>query len=90
MGANVNELETRVKKLEGQVQSIEQAFPLNEFGLPNYAGHNQEHKDSAEESKNTKEYKKAVTLKLLQGAAGLLITLIGFGIGPYISSKLGN
>lgn len=65
-----------------QRELFESAFPLNDRGKPDYAAHYQQHFRMTREENDMSEYKKAATLRLLQGAVGLILTLIGFGLLP--------
>lgn len=71
-------------------EKVEGAFPLDDRGLPDYGTHKSHHVAIAESDKAMGEYRKAITMRLLQGAVGLLITILGFGLGPYFSKILGG
>lgn len=71
-------------------EKVEAAFPSDQFGRPDYGAHKAHHQAIEESNKAMGEYKRAITLRLLQGAVGLLITILGFGLGPYLSKLLGN
>lgn len=71
-------------------QLVEGAFPVDERGLPDYGQHKTHHQAIAESDRAMGEYKRAITMRLLQGAVGLLITILGFGLGPYFSKILGG
>ena len=86
-GAMLNRL---LQELTHHKQLIEGAFPLDERGLPDYGAHKSHHIAIAESDKAMGEYKKAITMRLLQGAVGLLITILGLGLGPYFSKILGG
>lgn len=83
----VRRIETR---LEHHIEKVEGAFPLDERGLPDYGQHKVDHTDIKESRQAMGEYKRAITLRLLQGAVGLLITILGFGLGPYFTKLLGG
>lgn len=70
-------------------EKVEGAFPLDDRGLPDYGGHKAQHLAIAASDKAMGEYKRAVTTRLLQGAIGLLLTLLTFGIGPAIRDVIG-
>lgn len=86
-GEILRRLET---KLDHHVEKVEGAFPLDERGLPDYGVHKAHHQAITESDKAMGEYKRAITTRLLQGAVGLLITILGFGLGPYFSKILGG
>lgn len=86
-GEILRRIETR---LDHHIEKVEGAFPLDERKLPDYAAHKAHHVAIAESDKAMGEYKKAITMRLLQGAVGLLITILGFGLGPYFSKILGG
>lgn len=71
-------------------QLVEGAFPVDERGLPDYGQHKTHHQAIAESDRAMGEYKRAITMRLLQGAVGLLVTILGFGLGPYLSKILGG
>lgn len=83
-----------LKRLEIELkyhkQSVESAFPLDDRGAPDYYGHKQVHVKISEDEKALREYKRAVTLRLIQGGVGVLLTLLGFGFMPYIKTILAN
>lgn len=74
---------------EHHQEKVEGAFPLDDRGLPDYGGHKAQHLAIAANDKAMGEYKRAVTTRLLQGAIGLLLTLLTLGIGPAIREVLG-
>ena len=78
------------QELAHHKQLIEGAFPLDDRGLPDYGTHKAHHKAIADSDKAMGEYKRAITARLLQGAVGLIITILGFGLGPYFSKILGG
>lgn len=86
-GEILRRIETR---LDHHVEKVEGAFPLDERGLPDYGVHKSHHVAIAESDKAMGEYKRAITTRLLQGVVGLLITILGFGLGPYFSKILGG
>lgn len=73
-----------------RIEMIEDTFPLDDRGRPDYHLVKEHHTDVRESKKAMNEYKRAITLRLLQGAVGLLITILGFGLGPYFSKILGG
>lgn len=77
----LTELQMHKEKLEG-------AFPLDERGNPDYAKHKAQHQDISREKEEMIEYKKAVTLRLLQGGVGLIIMLISMALAPNIRELL--
>lgn len=85
-GEVLRRIETR---LDHHIEKIEGAFPLDERKLPDYAAHKAHHQAIEESNKAMGEYKRAITMRLLQGAVGLLITILGLGLGPYFSKILG-
>lgn len=87
VGDVVRRIETR---LDHHIEKVEGGFPLDERGLPDYGRHKAHHQAIAESDKAMGEYKRAITMRLLQGAVGLLITILGFGLGPYFSKILGG
>lgn len=90
LDANGEVLRRLESKLDHHVEKVEGAFPLDERGLPDYGAHKAHHLAIAVSDKAMGEYKRAITLRLLQGAVGLLITILGFGLGPYFSKILGG
>ena len=83
-----------LKRLEIELkyhkQSVESAFPLDDRGNPDYYGHKQVHVKFSDDEKALREYKRAVTLRLIQGGVGVILTLIGFGFAPYLRSFLNS
>ena len=86
-GEILRRIETR---LDHHVEKVEGAFPLDERGLPDYGVHKAHHQVIAESDRAMGEYKRAITMRLLQGAVGLLVTILGFGLGPYLTKLLGG
>lgn len=71
-------------------QMVEGAFPVDDRGLPDYGGHKRHHMDIIESNRAMGEYKRAVTLRLLQGGIGLVLTVLSFGLGPYVMKLIGG
>lgn len=65
-------------------QLIENAFVLDDRGQPDYGNHKRHHIEIDQTEKRMNEYKKAVTLRLLQGGVGIFLTILGLGIGQYV------
>ena len=86
---DMQQLNARVTRVEGDVERIKTAFVPNDRGVEDYDGHRKEHAANAEEEKAMSELKIGATKKIVMGLIGLVITLIGFGIGPYVRSLLG-
>lgn len=86
-GEILRRIETR---LDHHIEKVEGAFPLDDRGLPDYGRHKAHHQAITESDKAMGEYKRAITMRLLQGAVGLLVTILGFGLGPYLSKVLGG
>jgi hypothetical protein len=78
------------QELAHHKQLIEGAFPADERGLPDYGRHKAQHLAITKSDESMGEYKRAITMRLLQGAVGLIITILGFGLGPYFSKILGG
>ena len=86
---DMQQLNARVARVEGDVERIKTAFVLNDRGVEDYDGHRKEHVANVQEEKAMSELKIGATKKIVMGLIGLVITLIGFGIGPYVRSLLG-
>lgn len=86
-GAMLNRL---LQEMSHHKQLIEGAFPLDDRGLPDYGRHKAQHLAITKSDESMGEYKRAITMRLLQGAVGLLITILGFGLGPYFSKIFGG
>lgn len=86
-GAILKELRAEVLR---RLEMLEDTFPLDERGRPDYHLVKEHHTDVRDSKKAMNEYKKAITLRLLQGVIGLLITILGFGLGPYAAKLLGG
>lgn len=69
---------------------LEGAFPFDERGQPDYGRHKQHHMAIIESDKAMGEYKRAVTMRLLQGGIGILLAVFGLGVGPYITKLIGD
>ena len=87
---DMHQLNARVSRVEGDVERIKTAFVLNDRGAEDYDGHRKEHAANAQEEKAMADLKIGATKKIVMGLIGLAITLIGFGIGPYVRSILGG
>lgn len=90
LDANGEVLRRLESKLDHHIEKVEGAFPVDELGRPDYSQHKVDHTDIRESKKAMGEYKRAITMRLLQGAVGLVITILGFGLGPYFSKILGG
>lgn len=86
---DMQQLNARVARVEGDVERIKTAFVLNDRGAEDYDGHRKEHAAHAGEEKAMADLKIGATKKIVIGLIGLAITLIGFGIGPYVRNLLG-
>ena len=90
---DLRDLNLRMAAVESDVAQLKTAFPHNDLGREDYDGHRKDHhtrmKAAEEDARAMAELKNAATKRLLVGAIGLAITVIGFGIGPYVRSLLG-
>ena len=59
------------------------------IGGKDYEGHRLFHRARTDEAKAMEGFKLDATKKILLGVVGIVMTLIGFGIGPYLRSLLG-
>jgi outer membrane murein-binding lipoprotein Lpp len=91
---DLRDLNLRVAAVESDVAQLKTAFPHNDLGREDYDGHRKDHyhrtKAAEEDARAMSELKNAATKRLLVGAIGLAITVIGFGLGPYVRSILGG
>lgn len=91
--SDTQQLNARMAAVEADVDKLKTAFVLNDLHAPDYDGHRKDHyqrtKAAEEDARAMSELKNAATKRLLVGAIGLAITVIGFGIGPYVRNLLG-
>lgn len=87
---DMQQLNNRLARVEGDVELLKTAFPSNDIGGKDYDGHRLYHRARAEEAKAVEGFKLDATRKIILGAIGIVMTLIGFGIGPYLRSLLGG
>lgn len=81
----LEELKTLRKELVSR-EDFHAAFPLNTLGRPDVDGHRTDHEQRMTSAKNLENYKTKVVEKLLlYGVTGIL-TVFGFGFGPYVQS----
>ena len=91
---DLRDLSLRMAAVESDVAQLKTAFPHNDLGREDYDGHRKDHykrtKAAEEDARALAELKNAATKRLLVGAIGLAITVIGLGLGPYLRSILGG
>ena len=85
---NGYKLQQIIADLKDHKDKIEGAFPLDDRGHPNYSLHKTQHQELTREQEDMIEYKKAITLRLLQGGIGLIITIISIAIFPNLRELL--
>ena len=86
---DMQQLNARVARVEGDVERIKTAFVLNDRGAEDYDGHRLFHRARTDEAKAMQDFKFDATKKILLGVVGIVMALIGFGAGPYLRSLLG-
>jgi hypothetical protein len=90
---DLRDLNLRMAAVESDVAQLKTAFPHNDLGREDYDGHRKDHytrtKAAEDDARALAELKNAATKRLLVGAIGLAITVIGLGLGPYLRSLLG-
>ena len=91
---DVQQLNARMSAVEADVDKLKTAFIHNDLGREDYDGHRKDHyrrtKAAEDDARALAELKNAATKRLLVGAIGLAITVIGLGLGPYLRSILGG
>ena len=87
---DVQQINIRLARVESDVERIKTAFRTNDLGLSDYDGHRLDHRTRGEEARAMQEFKFDATKKILLGVIGVVMTLIGFGIGPYLRNLLGG
>ena len=65
--------------LEKHIHSIHRAFPRNDLDEPDFDGHRTYHIERKEDKMKVEVYKQSITNKILQGAAGFILMLVGLG-----------
>lgn len=90
---DLRDLHLRMAAVESDVAQLKTAFPHNDLGREDYDGHRKDHyqrlRAAEDDARALAELKNAATKRLLVGAIGLAITVIGLGLGPYVRSLLG-
>lgn len=90
---DVQQLNNRLARVEGDVERIKTAFVLNDLHAPDYDGHRKDHferskaaEDAAQTMRVLKTDATKILLKwLLTVAAGIFM----LGIGPYLRGLMG-
>jgi hypothetical protein len=72
-------IKTVDSKLDKHTSSVHRAFPRNDLGEPEFDGHRHYHVDRIQDRRKVEQYKQSVTMKILQGAAGFILMLLGLG-----------
>ena len=89
---DLRSLNARMAAVESDVAQLKTAFIHNDLGREDYDGHRKDHyqrtRAAEEDARALAELKNAATKRLLVGAIGLAITVIGLGLGPYVRSLL--
>lgn len=91
---DVQQLNVRMAAVEADVDKLKTAFVLNDLNTPDYDGHRKDHyqrsKAAEDEAQTMRELKAGATKKILLGLLGAAMTLISFGLLPYLRSLLGG
>lgn len=90
---DVQQLNIRMARLEGDVANIKTAFALNDRGSEDYDGHRRVHyrqdKEAEESEKAMSELKAGATKQLLKWVLTAAVGVFALGIGPYLRGLLG-
>ena len=90
---DVQQLNHRLARVEGDVERIKTAFILNDRGSEDYDGHRKDHFErskAAEDAAQTmRELKTDATRSLLKWLLTIAAGIFMLGIGPYLRGLMG-
>ena len=72
------------QKLDKHISGVHRAFPRNDLEEPDFDGHRTYHVGKIDERRRVDDYKQSITVKILQGAVGFVLMLIGLGFASWI------
>ena len=90
---DVQQLNNRLARVEGDVERIKTAFVLNDLHAPDYDGHRKDHFErskAAEDAAQTMRVLKTdATRSLLKWLLTIAAGIFMLGIGPYLRGLMG-
>lgn len=90
---DVQQLNTRLVRVEGDVALLKTAFPVNDIGNKDYEGHRKDHFErskAAEDAAQAMRVLKAdATRNLLKWLLTIAAGIFMLGIGPYLRGLMG-
>ena len=90
---DVQQLNNRLARVEGDVERIKTAFVLNDLHAPDYDGHRKDHFErskAAEDAAQTMRVLKTdATKSLLKWLLTIAAGIFMLGIGPYLRGLMG-
>lgn len=87
---DVQQLNVRLGRVETELVNIKSAFIRNDLGEPDYESHR---KDIVEKARNVvamDSYKQEATRKIVGWLVAAILTLMGYGLIPYLRSITGG
>lgn len=90
---DVQQLNNRLARVEGDVELLKTAFPVNDIGGKDYDGHRKDHFErskAAEDAAQTMRVLKTdATRSLLKWLLTIAAGIFMLGIGPYLRGLMG-
>lgn len=83
------DIEKRLQQLENEIKMIRRAFVVNEFGDPDYYGHNDAHKKDMRRSREVDGLKMDATKWIVYGILSLAFGALGMGITTWLQKVAG-
>ena len=77
-----------LREIQGNQQGYMSAFPLDDVGEPDYAGHRQAHKASIARAAAHSTYTTGLTKTILEWGLKLLLGAIGLGFFNLLATKI--
>lgn len=70
-------------KLDRHIGSVHRAFPRNDLEEPDFDGHRAYHVGKIAERRRVDDYKQSITSRILQGAVGFILMILGLGAASW-------
>lgn len=80
--------EDRQREILEKLSNIESAFPKDELGNPDFAGHRRVHKDQISAQENFEASRRKIIGNITSWAAIGLLTVLGSALAPYLAKLL--
>ena len=87
---DVQQINVRLSRVETELVKIKTAFTRNDLGEPDYENHRKEIVETARKTVVMDSYKQEATRKIVGWLVAAILTLMGYGLIPYMRSITGG